>query len=206
MSDSFEITTGVRQGCLLSPFLFNLAIDWIMKETTRGRQNGIQWTPWLQLDDIDFANDVALLSHATRQMQDKSDDLDVTSKKLGLGIHTVKSKVMRNSRVADTGVSPNGNLLEFVDIFCYLGSMVDSTGGTEADIKARIGKARTAFTQLKKIWRSSVISRKTKMRLFNALVMTVLLYGCQTWKTTKGTIKKVQIFVNKCLRTILKIR
>ena len=44
------------------------------------------------------------------------------------------------------------------------------------------------------------------MRLFNALVMTVLLYGCQTWKTTKGTIKKVQIFVNKCLRTILKIR
>ena len=44
------------------------------------------------------------------------------------------------------------------------------------------------------------------MRLFNALVMTVLLYGCQTWKTTKGTIKKVQTFVNKCLRTILKIK
>ena len=206
LSDGFEVTTGVRQGCLLSPFLFNLAIDWIMKESSKGRQNGIQWTPWLQLDDIDFADDVALLSHSTRQMQDKTDDLNVTSKKLGLDIHAIKSKVMRNSKAADTGVSLNGNLLEFVDIFCYLGSMVDSTGGTEADIKARIGKARTSFAQLKKIWKSSIISRKTKMRLFNALVMTVLLYGCQTWKATKGTIKKVQTFVNKCLRTILKIK
>ena len=75
---------------------------------------------------------------------------------------------MRNSRVADAGVSLNGNLLEFVDIFCYLGSMFGSTGGTEADIKARIGKTRTAFIQLKKICRSSVISRQTKKRLFNA--------------------------------------
>ena len=125
---------------------------------------------------------------------------------MGLGIPSTKSKVMRNSKAADKGVSLNGYLLEFVDMFCYLRSVVDSTGGTEADIKARIGKARTVFAQLKKIWKSSIISRKTKMRLFNALVMTVLLYGCQTWKTTKGTIKKLQTFVNKCLRTILKIR
>ena len=53
-----------------------------MKETTKGRQNGIQWTPWLQLDDLDFADDLLLLSHATRQMQDKTDDLNRTSKKV----------------------------------------------------------------------------------------------------------------------------
>ena len=113
---------------------------------------------------------------------------------------------MKNSKVAETGVSLNGNPLELVDIFCYLGSMVDSSGGTEADVKARIGKARTAFSQLKNIWKSSIITRKTKMRLFNAIVMSVLLYGCQTWKTTNGIIKKVQTFVNRCLRIILNIR
>ena len=67
--------------------------------------------------NLDFADDVALLSHATRQMQDKTDDLDVTSKKLGLGIHTIKSKVMRNSKAADTGVSLNGELFRICEHF-----------------------------------------------------------------------------------------
>ena len=54
LSESFEMKTGVRQGYLLSPFLFLLVIGWIMKITTTGNNNGIQWTPWTQLDDIDI--------------------------------------------------------------------------------------------------------------------------------------------------------
>ena len=52
-------------------------------------------------------------------MQNKIDDLNRTSKKVGLGIHTIKSEVMKNSKVAETGVSLKGNPLEMVDIFCY---------------------------------------------------------------------------------------
>ena len=67
LSESFEVKTGVRQGFLLSPFLFLLVIDWIMKTTTTGRNNGIQWTPWMQLDDLDFADNLALLPHNHQQ-------------------------------------------------------------------------------------------------------------------------------------------
>nr|KAG5714489.1 hypothetical protein BaRGS_006935 [Batillaria attramentaria] len=76
LSESFEVKTGVRQGCLLSPFLFLLVIDWIMKTTTAGRKNGIQWTLWTQLDDLDFADDLALLSHSHSQIQDKTTRLE----------------------------------------------------------------------------------------------------------------------------------
>ena len=67
LTDSFM----VRQTCLLSPFLFLLAIDWIMTKTTKNRRNGIQWTPWNQLEDLDFVDDLALLSHSHKQVQEK---------------------------------------------------------------------------------------------------------------------------------------
>ncbi|VDO71336.1 unnamed protein product [Schistosoma margrebowiei] len=70
---------------------------------------------------------------------------------------------------------------------------------------ARIGKARVAFLQLKKICNSKQLSTNIKVRIFNTNVKAVLLYGAETWRTTKTTIKKVQVFINSCLRKILNI-
>ena len=96
--------------------------------------------------------------------------------------------------------------LDEVETFTYLGSIVNQQGGTVADVKARISKARTAFNQLSKIWKASNISLRTKLRLFNSNVKSVLLYGCETWKTTQTIIKRLQTFINRCLRNILKIK
>ena len=99
-SDSFEVRTGVRQGCLLLLFLFLLVIDWVMRSTTAGRNNGIQWTLWTQLDDIDFADDLGLLSHNHNQMQDKTTHLATTSAAIGLRINMRKTELMKINTIA----------------------------------------------------------------------------------------------------------
>ena len=63
LSDNFNVKIGVHQGCLLSPFLLTLVVDWIMRNSTEGKRNGLQWTLWSQLDDLNFADDLVLLSH-----------------------------------------------------------------------------------------------------------------------------------------------
>ena len=205
MSESFNVQTGVRQGCLLSPFLFLLAIDWVMRETTKGERNGIQWTLFDQLDDLDFADDLALLSHNHEQMQGKTTALQTTASKIGLKINTEKTKVMRINTSRTEPIRLGDNEIEDVTSFTYLGSIVDTTGGTDQDIKIRIGKARTAYILLRKIWNSRELSRPTKIRIFNSNVKAVLFYGAETWRTNVSSDKRVQSFVNKCLRRILRI-
>ena len=129
LTESFQVHTGVRQGCLLSPFLFLLAIDWIMRESTANSRNGIQWTLMgPQLDDLDFADDLALLSTTRRQMQAKTDLIAANSGKIGLRINREKTKVLRINNQDQEPITVYGEPLEEVLDFVYLGSVVDVTG------------------------------------------------------------------------------
>ena len=207
LTESFQVKTGVRQGCLLSPFMFLVAIDWIMKTTTKTRRNGIQWTLWSELDDLDVADDLALLSHSHEQMQEKTDLLNLVSAQTGLNINMNKTKIMKaNNTKSKNVVTVGGKPLEETDCFTYLGSKINKTGGTEEDTKARIQKARVAFLMLSKIWKSKPIMLKTKMRIFNSSVKSVLLHSFETWRITKHTVNTIQTFVNRCLRRIMNVK
>ena len=199
----FSIKSGVRQGCLLSPFLFLLAVDWIMKETTTGSRNGIQWSLLEQLEDLDFADDLALLAHTHTQMQATTSKLEAVSSKLGLKINTDKTKTIRINSNAREQIRINNLGIEDVTSFTYLGSVINTTGGADEDVLARIGKARSAFNTLSSIWRSREITTTTKLRIINSNVKSVLLYGSETWRMTERTVSKLQTFLNRCLRRIL---
>ena len=176
-----------------------------MKATTKEKNNGIQWTLWSQLEDLDYADDLALLSHSRAQMQDKTTRLADISSGVGLRINKDKSKVVRINTNDVRPVIVGGHPLEEVDSFIYLGSIVDKQGGTDMDIGARIGKARATFIMLKNIWNSKVIGAQTKLRIFNSNVKSVLLYGSETWRRTKKKLQRIQTFIKRCLRRIFNI-
>ena len=105
---------------------------------------------------------------------------------------------------SSTPILIHGTPLKEVEAFTYLGSVMDTTGGTDADVKSRINKARVVFNILRKTWSSKTISTNTKLCIFNSNVKQVMLYGSETWRTTQTT-ARLQTFLNNCLRRILNI-
>ena len=80
LTDWFLIKSGVRQGCILSPLLFGITIDWVMKRSMENKTTGIKWLNNTTLEDLDFADDIALLSHSYNDQQIKTTSLlDIAS-------------------------------------------------------------------------------------------------------------------------------
>lgn len=208
MSEPFDTLTGVRQGCLLSPLLFLIVLDAVARRATRDKPRGIVWNPVKpdeRLESLDFADDKLELSHTYRDMTLKKNDLAAESAKVGLKINVKKTKEMRVNAESNQPFTLYGEEVERVEKFQYLGSIISEDGGAAKDVLSRINKARGAYTQLCKIWRSTTYSVKTKIHIFKTCVLSVLLYGCETWLVTEAIKNKIQVFVNRCLRRILRI-
>ena len=205
-SEWFELTTGVKQGCTMSGFLFLLIIDWVMRHTVKEEGTGLRWKFTSKLEDLDFADDVALISSTQRHVQLKTNRLVENAEMAGLRVNVAKCKVMRVNARNNEAITVNGVALEDVEKFTYLGATVCKQGGGEEDIKATLGKARGAFVKLKRVWSSSSMSKRTKIRLYKTLVKPVLMYGCETWKMNESDAKKIDVFQNRCLRRVMKIK
>ena len=138
--------SGVKQGCNMSGFLFLLVIDWIMRKATADNNTGIRWKFTSKLEDLDFADDIALISNNRQQIHAKTDRVNNIAGSTGFKINTSKTQVMRIHPTSDAPVTLNGKDLEEVDSFIlYLGATVDKRGGAADDMKRRLGLAWIAF-------------------------------------------------------------
>ena len=190
LTEPFSVQTGVRQGCLLSPTISLMVVDWVMWQSTAGQRTGIQWTFTKQLEDLDFADDISLLPHKQQDAQEKLCWVAAEAEKIGLQINIGKTEVMRVNNKQDDPLRLHQENIKEVDKFVYLGTVVSKDGGTDEDIKCRINKARHAFNTLRPIWRSIALSLRNKTRIFTTNVKSVLLYGLETWRVTKTNTHK----------------
>ena len=171
----FEVHTGVRQGCVMSTFLFNLVVDWIMHRTTEDQVRGIRWTPFSYLEDLEYADDIALLSHTHTHIQEKMQCLNTFAKQVGLNISRKKTEIMALNATNTRPVQIDNEELRYTDRFTYLGSIISRDGGTDLDIQSRLKKARNSLNMMNKVWRSSTYCTRTMLKLYHSCVLTTLL-------------------------------
>ena len=159
-----------------------------------------------RLEDSDFADDIALLSHTHQDIQEKTDRVAQTARKVGLKIHTSKTKIMKVKTKSSLPVTVEGQLLDEVQDFKYLGSIISADSNIEKEISTRIGLAAQAFKKLKNIWKSTTLSKRTKLNIYRSNVRSTLLYAAETWRINKKIESRLRGFEGRCLRRICKIR
>ena len=104
-----------------------------------------------------------------------------------------------------SGIGADVTVCWAVDAFYICVTVITDFGGTSREVSARIQKVRGSFCKLRRVWLSKSLRKDAKIRIFNACVKSVLLYGCEIWLVTKEIQRKIQTFVNRCLRYVLRI-
>jgi len=100
----------------------------------------------------------------------------------------------------------DGNPVDLVESFTYLGSIQTSDGYCRSDIARHIGLASSAMSSLNNIWNTKHLSIQTKVRVYQTLVLSILLYALETWTLLVSDMKAIESFHMKCQRRILGIR
>ena len=138
----FETDTGMRQRCILSPFLSLLAMDFTIKKARDDQNCGIRWKGGACLTDFNFADDITLLANTRADLQSTARNLKREAGKIGLRLNSKKMKVIIIKEVTTfPPINIGHQTTEEIKCFIYLGSIVDNNGKQEADINSRIGKA-----------------------------------------------------------------
>ena len=210
-TDFFQIKAGVLQGDTLAPYLFAIVLDHVLRKTFLGRESELGFklqrqrsrrNPAVIVTDLDFADDLALLSEEIEQAQEVLHRLETEAEKVGLYCNAKKTEVQTfNQEKPVTIKAKNGETLKEVKNFKYLGAWTESTA---ADVAVRKALAWSACHRLRKVW-SSKLRRKIKERLFLATVESVLLYGSETWTLTQTMEKQLNGCYTRMLRMAFNI-
>jgi len=159
--------------------------------------------------DLLYTDDCALLAHSEADAQHLFDRFYMAASRFGLTVSLKKTEVLLQPRNRSYYISPSitaGDIeLPVVDKFCYFGSIMSD--GKAEKINSRISKASSAFGKLRHcLWDDHGIRLDTKISVYVTVVLTILLYGCETWTLYRHNIRKLHQFHMRCLRRIAHIQ
>ena len=157
MGDWLRTTVGVRQGCLLSPTLFNIFLERIMTGALKDHEGTVS-TGGRTITNLHFADDINGLAGEVEELAKLVEHLDKASTAYNMEISAEKTKLItNNTSCVNTEIKVNGQKLETVTSFKCLGSVITDEG-SKPEILSRIAQTTAAFTRLKPVWDDRSIS------------------------------------------------
>ena len=178
----FQIGKGVRQGCILSPCLFNFYAEYIMRNAgLEEAQAGIK-IAGRNINNLRHADDTTLMTESEEELKSLLMKVKEESEKVGLKLNIQKTKIMASGPI--TSLEIDGETVETVSDFIFLGSKITADGDCSHEIKRLLG--RKVMTNLDSMLKSTDITLPTKVRLVKAMVFPVVMYGCESWTMKKA--------------------
>uniref|UniRef100_A0A4W2FJS1 RNA-directed DNA polymerase n=1 Tax=Bos indicus x Bos taurus TaxID=30522 RepID=A0A4W2FJS1_BOBOX len=202
-TDWFQIGKGVCQGCILSPCLFNLYAEYIMRNTgLEETQAGIK-TAGRNINNLRYADDTTLIAESEEELNSILMKGKEESEKVGLKLNIQKTKIMASSPITSWQI--DGQTVETVADFIFGVSKIIADGDYSHEIKRCLLLGRKVMTNLDSILKSRDITFSTKVHLVKAMVFPVVMYGCESWTIKKAEYQRIDAFQLWCWRRLLRV-
>ena len=226
-SEPFEVSRGVKQGCVLAPVLFNIYIQVVTRllQAQLGMDFGININYRMDRNlfdlkklkartkisrtgflELQYADDCALVTHSAEDLQSALSRISLLYAQLGLCINVQKTEVMHFVEGEAPPINIEGIVLKEVSSFKYLGSFISNNCKTDDEIHSRVSKASSAFGRLRaRVFSNHDLKLSTKIKVYNAVVLSALLYCSEAWTPYRKQIRVLEAFHIGCLQRILDI-
>ena len=183
-TDWFQIGKGVYQGCILSPCLFNFYAEYIIRNAWLNEaQAGIK-IAGRNINNLRYADDTTHMAESEEELKSFLMNEKEESEKVGLTLNVQKNKIMASGSITSWEI--DGETVETVSDFIFLGSKISADGGCNHEIERRLLFGRKVMTNLDSILKSRDNTLPTNVRLIKAMVFPVVMCGCESWTVMKA--------------------
>src|SRR5574340_123702 len=155
------------------------------------------------INNLRYADDTTLMAESEEELKSLLMKVKVEREKVGLKLNIQKTKIMASSPIASWQIE--GETVETVSDFIFLGSKITADGDCGHEIKRHLLLGRKAMTNLDSILKSRGITFQTKIHLVKAMVFPVVMYRCESWTIKKAEHQRTYAFELWCWRRLLRV-
>ena len=187
----------------MSPCLFNLYAEYIIRNSGLEKaQAGIK-IAGRNINNFRYADDTTLMAESEEELKSLLMKVKEESEKVGLKLNIQKTMIMTSGPITSWQI--NGETVETVSGFIFLGSKITADGDCSHEIKRCLLLGRKAMINLDSILKSKDITLPTKVHLVKAFVFPVVMYGCESWTVKKAEGRSIDAFELWCWGRLLRV-